>query len=110
MASDYVIVLTTLPLEADATAFARRLVEEKLVACVNVLPAMTSTYAWEGKVEEASERQVVMKTEAARVEALRERIQSLHSYAVPEFLVIPATGSEAYLKWIRASVAEPIGR
>ena len=106
MQSDYVIVLTTLPLEMDPASFARTLVEERLVACVNVLPAMTSTYWWEGKVEEASERQVVMKTEAARVKALRDRIQQLHPYDVPEFLVITATGSDAYLGWIRSSVTD----
>ena len=106
MQTNYVIVLTTLPLETDPASLARTLVEERLVACVNVLPAMTSTYRWEGKVEEASERQVVMKTEAARVHALRDRLQELHPYDVPEFLVISAAGSDAYLDWIRASVTD----
>jgi periplasmic divalent cation tolerance protein len=73
---------------------------------VNVLPEMTSIYRWEGKVEKAAERQVIVKTTAARVDDLRERIRQLHSYDVPEFVVLPIfSGSEAYLKWVRDSTA-----
>ena len=105
MPTDYVIVLTTLPDEADASAFARALVEERLAACVNVLPPMRSTYRWEGRVEEASERQMVMKTERTRLDALRTRVHELHSYDTPEFLVIPvAGGSERYLEWMSQSL------
>ncbi|MGH9314311.1 MAG: divalent-cation tolerance protein CutA [Vicinamibacterales bacterium] len=103
---DYVIALTTLPADADAHSFARTLVEERLAACVNVLPEMTSIYRWEGKVEQEPERQVVVKTSRARLAELRERVRELHTYDVPEFIVIPIIdGSDPYLTWVRESTA-----
>lgn len=107
MADEYVIVLTTLPADADAAAFARTLVQERLVACVNVLPQMTSTYCWERDIEQEDERQLTMKTSRERVAALWERLRDLHPYDVPEFLVVPIVdGSDAYLRWIRESTTE----
>lgn len=101
-----VIVLTTLGAEADASALARTLVEERLAACVNVLAPMSSTYRWKGSVDHEREQQLVIKTSAARVAALEARLRALHPYEVPEFLVIPVEGgSDAYLGWIRESVS-----
>jgi len=103
---DAVIVLTTLGADADAAAFARTLVAERLAACVNVLPPMTSVYRWQGGVEEEREQQLVIKTGADRVAALATRFEALHPYEVPEFLVLPVSeGSDAYLRWIQDSVA-----
>jgi periplasmic divalent cation tolerance protein len=103
---DHVIVLTTLPASTDVQAFGTALVEGRVAACVNVLPEMTSIYRWEGKVEREPERQVVIKTTAARLPDLRERVRTLHPYEVPEFIVLPIIdGSEAYLKWVRESTA-----
>ena len=101
MPDDFVIVLTTWPNDADPLAFAREMVEERLAACVNVLPEMTSVYRWEGRTEQSAERQVLMKTTRSRVDALRDRLHTLHPYEVPEFLVVPiADGSDAYLTWL----------
>ena len=101
-----VIVLTTLPADGDADAFAHTLVSERLAACVNVLPPMRSTYRWQGAVETASERQVIIKTGQARLEALKQRIRALHPYDVPELLVLMVgDGSTSYLNWITESVA-----
>jgi len=101
-----VLVLTTLGASADATQLARTLVEERLAACVNVLPAMTSIYRWKGNLEEDREQQVIMKTTSDRVPALEARLRQLHSYDVPEFIVIPASGgSAAYLGWVVESVS-----
>jgi len=101
-----VIVLTTLGADADAAALARTIVEERLAACVNVLPTMTSVYRWKGTVEQDREQQVIMKTTADRVDVLEARVRALHPYELPEFLVLPATGgSLAYLDWVRESVA-----
>ena len=101
-----VMVLTTLPADADGAAFARTLVEERLAACVNVLPVMTSVYRWKGGIEQDREQQVVIKTVAARVDALEARVRALHPYDVPEFLVIPVReGSADYLAWVAESVA-----
>ena len=102
---EFVVVLTTLPGDADADAFARTLVGERLAACVNILPPMHSTYRWKGSVETAAERQLLIKTRAAGVAALEQRVRELHPYDVPEFLVIPVDGgSAAYLAWLNESV------
>ena len=104
MATDYVIVLTTLPADQDADRFAALLVGEKLAACVNVLPPMRSIYAWQGAIESAEERQVVIKTTVVRVAELEARIKALHPYDVPEFLVLPiASGSPEYLSWLSST-------
>jgi periplasmic divalent cation tolerance protein len=106
--TDYVLVLTTLPADADAGSFARSLVEERLAACVSLLPVMESIYRWEGQVEQEAERQVVIKTARARVVALWERVRTLHPYDVPEFVVLPIVdGNEAYLRWVGESSREP---
>lgn len=103
-----VIVLTTWPAERDPATLATALVEERLAACVNVLPEMHSTYRWEGRVERAHERQLIVKTTRARLDALTERLHALHPYDVPELLVVPvARASQAYLAWLR-SASEPL--
>jgi len=104
MISEYVVVLTTLPADADAPAFARQLVDERLAACVNLLPMMESVYRWEGRVEQETERQLVLKTSGERVAALWERVRELHPFEVPEFIVLPVSdGSDAYLRWVGES-------
>jgi periplasmic divalent cation tolerance protein len=103
--SGVVIVLTTFPEPGAATAFARTLVEERLAACVNVLPPMQSAYRWEGRIEEARESQLVIKTSLARLDALRRRMTELHPYEVPELLVIDvAQVAEPYRDWLLESV------
>jgi periplasmic divalent cation tolerance protein len=98
-----VVVLTTIPVDFDVEGFARGLLDEGLAACVNVLPEMRSIYRWKGAIESAGERQVVIKTVGARLDALRAAIEARHPYEVPEFLVLPVSGgSEAYLAWVRA--------
>ena len=103
---DAVVVLTTLAADVDAAALARTLVAERLAACVNVLPVMTSVYRWQGGVEEAREQQLVIKTGQDCVASLEARLGALHPYDVPEFLVLRVSeGSEGYLRWIRESVS-----
>ena len=102
---DYVIVLTTVPDDgALGRELARALVQERLAACVSLLPVMQSTYRWEDQVAEDTERQVIIKTRSGHVEAIKERLRALHSYELPELLVLPVSeGSSAYLDWIAAS-------
>jgi periplasmic divalent cation tolerance protein len=96
-----VIVLTTLPIEADAEKFASQLVEERLAACVNVLPEMKSVYRWKNVVERAEERQLVIKTTAGRVPALENWIRKAHPYDLPELIVVAIAGGGAdYLSWL----------
>ena len=106
MENDCVLVWTTIGKTADGRGMASILVTERLAACVNVLPEMESVYRWRGQVETDLERQLVIKTTAARVPALRARVHDLHGYEVPEFIVLPIVGgSDAYLNWIRESTA-----
>jgi len=100
------IVLTTIGSESDALALARTLIDERLAACVNVLPAMISIYRWKGSVEQDHEHQVVIKTSSDRLSALEARLRQLHPYELPEFLVLNlAGGGAAYLAWVKESVA-----
>jgi periplasmic divalent cation tolerance protein len=101
---EVVIVLTTVGVDVNAGAIASALVDERLAACVNVLPEMTSYFRWLGAVEQAEERQLVIKTTSAQLPALEHRLHELHPYELPEFLVVPARqASEAYLKWVVGS-------
>ena len=96
-----VLILTTVPDEASGEALARTLVEERLAACVNLHGPMTSLYRWNGAVEREVERQLIIKTTSDRIPAVEARVRQLHSYDVPEFLVVPvATGGATYLSWI----------
>lgn len=95
-----VIVLTTLAGDADALALARTLVEAQLAACVNILSPMRSVYRWDGEVRAEAEQQLVIKTTAARLDALTTHLLALHPYDTPELLVLDARGSEAYLRWV----------
>lgn len=107
METDCVMVWTTTGSGTDGEKLASTLVRERLAACVNVLPDMESTYWWRNQVERGRERQLIIKTTAARVPALKARLHELHDYELPEFSVLPIVGgSEAYLRWIRESVAE----
>jgi periplasmic divalent cation tolerance protein len=102
--ADFVIVLTTFPAEGDAEKLASQLVEERLAACVNVLPAMRSVYRWKDAVEHADERQLVIKTTMQNLTALETLIREIHPYDVPEFVVIPISqGSATYLSWLAES-------
>ena len=107
MASEeFVVVLTTFPVEGDVETFATTLVKERLAACVNVLPPMQSIYTWKGVVERADERQLLIKTRTDRVHDLEVRLKALHRYEIPEFLVIPVLdGSHDFLSWVAESTA-----
>jgi periplasmic divalent cation tolerance protein len=108
MTHEYVIVLTTLPADADGVAFARGIIEERLAACVNLLAPMESIYRWEDRIEHETERQVIMKTSKDRVVSLWERVRDLHPYDIPEFIVLPIVdGNDAYLRWVADSVSLP---
>jgi len=96
-----VIVLTTVPSPDVGAQLARALVEAGLAACVNVLPPMTSIYRWKGVVHEDLESQLVIKTVAPRVEAIRTLLHEQHPYDLPEFLVLQVEdGDPVYLAWL----------
>lgn len=90
--------------DADtAERLAQRLVEERLAACVNVLPGMRSVYRWQGTVERADEVLLMIKTSSERLAALTERVIALHPYELPELVAVEAAGgSAAWLEWVAA--------
>ena len=100
MTSTALLVLTTLDADTDAATLALTLVEEGLAACVNVLPPMRSIYRWKGAIEEAREQQLLIKTSPAAIDALTARLLALHPYETPELLILEASGSQAYLRWL----------
>jgi periplasmic divalent cation tolerance protein len=101
-----VLILTTVPDGDLGRHIARTLIDEGLAACVNIHGPMTSIYRWRGRVEEETERQLVIKTTVTKVEAVRARTGQLHSYDLPEFLVVPvADGSREYLDWVFDAVS-----
>jgi periplasmic divalent cation tolerance protein len=109
MMTDKIVVLTTCGTAAEARRIARKVVEGKRAACVNILSApVESVYQWRGKVESAREFLLVIKTTKKRFAGLRRTILELHSYDVPEILALPVSaGSRTYLKWIDESVGRP---
>lgn len=106
MADAALLVVSTFPDAETARRIARQLVQEKLAACANLVPAIESIYRWEGKIEEARETIAFLKTTPARLPELQARLASLHPYDVPEVIAIPLTaGLPNYLRWISESCA-----
>jgi periplasmic divalent cation tolerance protein len=104
------VCLCTCPDRDSAEAIARTLVAERLAACVNLLPGATSIYRWEGRIEEATEVQLLIKTTLARLPALQARLCALHPYDVPELIALETVGGlPAYLHWVadQTSADEP---
>lgn len=98
--------LCTVPDRESALKLARTLVEERLAACVNVIPRVTSVYRWQGAVEENDEVLLVIKTAASvDLEKMKDRLLTVHPYDVPELLLLPVSyGLDKYLAWIAQSV------
>jgi len=99
--TDKIVVLTTCDAEEQAARLARHLVEQRLAACVNILPQVRSIYRWNEKVEDSSEWMLVIKSRRDLFSTLRAEIEKLHSYEVPEIIALPVVdGSPAYLGWL----------
>jgi len=99
---DEIVVLVTAGSETEATNIARALVEQKLVACVNVLPGVRSIFQWKGNVTEEREFLLVAKTVSQVFEQVATTVKSLHSYDVPEVIALPIRhGLPEYLSWVR---------
>ena len=110
VAPDLMLVVTTLEEEGSACALARRLVDERLIACGNVLPGLRSIYRWQGEVQEAGEVLLLMKTRSELLPRLQERVTELHPYDVPEFIALRASDvGEEYGAWVRDETTEVNG-
>jgi periplasmic divalent cation tolerance protein len=102
--TDIVLMLTTWPDQQLARQAAAQWLEQNLVACVNILPEMTSLYRWEGELKTGTEHQMIIKTSANRVEEVKKSIVALHPYECPEILQLPVTGGYSeYLNWIKGT-------
>ena len=103
---DAIVVLTTAGRQEEAASIAASLVERHLAACVQVISGMTSFYRWEGAVERSEEWLVIVKTTSARYDDVEQAIREAHSYSTPEVVRLAIDGgSNAYLDWLRESVA-----
>ena len=99
----YAVILCTTQ-AADVEKLARPLVEEQLVACINV-GDVNSFFKWEGTLEEEKEALLIMKTTTNKIDAVVRRVKELHSYEVPEVIALPIIGGfEGYLEWVKESV------
>jgi len=99
--TDKIVVLTTCESEDEAERIARSLIDKRVAACVNILPKARSIYRWKGAVEDAQEFVLLIKTRRDIFEALRAELSRIHSYEIPEIIVLPVVdGSEGYLSWI----------
>jgi periplasmic divalent cation tolerance protein len=103
--TDKIVVLSTCANGEEAEKLARALVEQRLAACVNVVPGMKSYYRWQGNLETAGECLMVIKSSRGRFAELRAALEKAHSYEVPEVLALPVVeGSPDYLNWIDANL------
>jgi periplasmic divalent cation tolerance protein len=104
MAENHIVTLCTVPDRKTGERIAEALVEERLAACVNLVPGLVSTYRWQGKVEKAEECLLIIKTGVSRFEPLKQRIKALHPYDVAEIIALPILhGNIEYLNWLTES-------
>jgi periplasmic divalent cation tolerance protein len=102
----YTVIFSTVSSEDEAKKITLTLLEEKLVACVNILPAIQSFFWWEGKIDNAKEMLLIIKTLEKNIPFVTKRIRELHSYKVPEIIALPIIGgNNDYLRWIGESIA-----
>lgn len=103
---EILLVLTNLPDADTAHSLADRLVAQHLAACVNILAPCRSVYRWQGRVADASEVPLLIKTTAARYAALEAAIRAAHPYELPEIIALPvAHGLPEYLAWVQAETS-----
>ena len=103
--TDKIVVLTTCDSEQHAEKLARHLVEQRVAACVNLLPKARSIYRWNEKIEDSTEWMLIIKSRRDLFAALRAEIQKLHTYETPELIALPVVdGSESYLAWFDAQL------
>jgi periplasmic divalent cation tolerance protein len=103
--ADEIVVLITASSETEAATIAGALVDEHLVACVNMVPGVRSFFFWEGKTRDEREVLLVCKSRKTRLSDIVARVKSLHSYTVPEVIALPiVAGSQEYLRWVQETV------
>lgn len=102
--SEEIVILITAGSQDEAAKIARTLVDERLAACVNVLPGVRSFFFWEGRTQDAAETLMICKSRLPVMERIIARVKELHSYTVPEIIALPVTaGLPDYLRWVADS-------
>jgi len=100
-----IVVLVTTANKEEAEKIAQCLLDEKLIACANIIGSVSSFFTWKGKTEEAEEHLIIMKSRLDLFEKLSEKVKALHSYEVPEIIALPVIeGFKAYLEWLNKSL------
>lgn len=105
MLSPYLIVLTTLPDRSKAKKISEQILRKRLAACINLIGPIESSFWWQGKIDQAKEQLLLIKTRATYFSRLRRFLEKNHPYSVPEIVAIPiAKGNKSYLEWIKESI------
>jgi periplasmic divalent cation tolerance protein len=106
--TDKIVVLTTCDSEKQAAELARALVDQRVAACINILPGARSIYRWKDQIEDSAEWLLVIKSRRDLFPALRAAVEKLHTYEVPELIALPIVdGSEPYLAWLDRELLAP---
>lgn len=102
-----IVIFITTETEEEARRIADKLLNQRKVACVNIVPRVNSLYWWKGKIESASESLLIIKSKATQLPEIIKSVKEIHSYEVPEIIALPITGgNEDYLQWIDSEVEE----
>jgi periplasmic divalent cation tolerance protein len=105
MKETYIIVLVTAKDRRQAKTIAQKLLEQKLIACANIVDGIQSLFSWQGKIDQAKEVLLVLKTKKSVFNRLVKEVKAAHSYQVPEIIALPiVAGNKEYLQWIDANV------
>lgn len=105
MKNQYIVIFVTCPSKKEAMLIAKKLLNERLIACANIIEDAISFFWWKGKVDRAAESLIMIKTVRKNFEKIQKRIKELHSYKVPEIIALPIVRGEGdYLKWIDGSI------
>lgn len=108
--TDKIIVLSTCETPEDARRIARHLVEQRLAACVNIVPQATSVYRWKGEIQEAAELLLIIKSSRPLLAALQRELARVHPYEIPEIVSLPIIdASHSYLAWLDSQLRLPPG-
>ncbi|MGQ9539382.1 MAG: divalent-cation tolerance protein CutA [Candidatus Bathycorpusculaceae bacterium] len=107
MEKTYITVLVTASSLEEAQKIAKTLLEERLIACTNIIGPVHSLFWWQNRIDETKEHLLLMKTRMDKVERLSERVKALHSYEVPEIIALPIpAGYKPYLEWLNNALHE----